>query len=142
MKADDKVFAIDTNVILRSLLRDDQVLWPKAQAIMEAVEDGDIVVTCDPITFAEVVWVLGSHYRFDPQRIREGLEPILSADGFIMPDKSVYKRALRLYTSSVPHFGDACACAAAVENADGGLLSFDRKLSRIPGIRRLEKAVR
>jgi predicted nucleic-acid-binding protein len=68
------------------------------------------------------------------------LEPIIKAEGFIVPNKDRYIRALKLYSESVSHFGDACACAAALEDCDGRLLSFDRKLSGVDGIRRTENA--
>lgn len=141
MKTSDDILSIDTNVIIRYLTQDDEVLSAKADAVMEAMDEGRIAVYCDPVILAEVVWVLKSMYKLTPARIAEGLGPILKSDGFIMPDKSRYLVALELYTGSRAHFADACACAAALECADGRLLSFDRDLSRIPGIHRLEKPI-
>ena len=37
------------------------------------------------------------------------------------------------------HFGDACACAAAIEDCQGRLLSFDRKLTGVAGVARAEE---
>ena len=138
MRTSDKMFSIDANVILRYLTQDDEGLSAKAAAIMEGVEDGLISVSCDPVTLAEVVWVLASYYKLPGEAISEGLAPILKADGFAMPNKARYIRALELYSSSVSHFGDACACAAALEECDGRLLSFDREPSGVKGIRRAE----
>lgn len=42
------------------------------------------------------------------------------------------------FVSEVAHFGDACACATALLECDGELLSFDQRLSRITGIVRSE----
>lgn len=141
MKINGDVSAIDANVVLRYLLQDDAELSPKATAIMEAIEDGEIAVSCDPVILAEVVWVLTSLYKFPKKKIASDVEPIIKADGFIIPNKDRYINALRIYATSDAHFGDACACAAALECSDGRLLSFDRDLSRIPGIRRLEKPI-
>lgn len=138
MKANKKVFAIDANVILRYVLRDNESQSAKAKDVFDAVGDGRLTVFCDPVTLAEVVWVLGSHYKSPPGDTIAALEPIVSNSGFIMPEKEIYLCALRLYATSVPHFGDACACAAAVEKCEGRLLSFDRKLSKIRGVTRLE----
>ncbi len=131
-------YAIDANVILRYLVHDDDKLAAKAVTIMEAVDDGKISVVCDPVTLAEVVWVLSSHYGLPPTRVADGLGPILKADHFLMENKSRYVRAMDLFADCVPHFGDACACAAALEKADGALLSFDRRLSRVEGVKRRE----
>jgi len=133
------LFEIDANVILRYLLQDNTELSPKATAIMEAIEDGELTVSCDPVILAEVIWVLGSVYRSPRDKIAFDLAPIIEARGFLVPNKERYVFALSIYATSNAHFGDACACAAALECSDGRLLSFDRDLSRIPGIHRLEK---
>jgi predicted nucleic-acid-binding protein len=138
MRTEAKPFAIDANVIVRYLVQDGEALSAKAAAIMESVEDGGTTVLCDPVTLAEVVWVLASYYKAPRERISAGLGPILKADGFLMPDKDRYIRALELYSGSVAHFGDACACATALENCGGRLLSFDHKLSAIDGVHRAE----
>ena len=138
MRPARRTYAIDANVILRYLIQDDNKLAAKAVAIMEAVDDGTISVVCDPVTLAEVVWVLTSHYGLSAKRVAEGLGPILKADHFLMENKSRYVRAIDLFADSVPHFGDACACAAALEKSDGSLLSFDRRLSRVEGVKRRE----
>ncbi len=64
---------------------------------------------------------------------------MVSADGFIVPDKDRYLRALALYGEGKLHFGDACACAAAELDCEGRLLSFDRALSKVPGVERVER---
>jgi predicted nucleic-acid-binding protein len=79
-----------------------------------------------------------SVYKVSRERIAQDLESLLAADGLVMQDKARYAQALRLFAGPIPHFGDACACAAALEDCDGNLLSFDRKLSRIDGVTRLE----
>jgi len=92
------------------------------------------------VTLAEVVWVLGRIYGLSRQQIQEGLAPIVATSAFLMPDKARYIRALELYSTSIPHFGDACACAAALETCEGKLFSFDKELSGVDGITRLEAA--
>lgn len=138
MKADSKTFAIDANVILRYLLQDNEELTPKADAIIEGIEDGKLQVLCEPVTLSEVVYVLFRFYEQERSAIYEGLEPIVKMDGFLMPDKGRYIHALELFANDIPHFGDACACAAALEQCSGRLLSFDKKLSGITGVNRLE----
>lgn len=142
MSKKGEVFAIDANVILRYLLEDDKRLSGKAARILRGVESGETVVTCDPVTLAEVVWVLKSHYKLPNREISEGVAPIVKADGFLMPNKSRYILALELLADSVKEFRDACACAEALEECEGRLYSFDRKLSSVSGIRRTESVPR
>ena len=131
--------AIDANVILRYLLGDDRELAAKSAGILQAVERREIAVVCDPVTLAEVVWVLSSYYKLPNPEISEGLGPLLRADGFTVACKDRYIRALQLLAGNVKHFGDACACAAAFEECEGRLYSFDQKLSSVPGIHRTEE---
>lgn len=133
------LFAIDANVILRHVLADNERLSPKAKAVFEAIEDGRCSAWCEPVTLAEVVWVLRSSYTFSPAEISSGLLQMVALPGFRMPHKARYLHALQLFGSTVPHFGDACACAAAMEECDGRLLSFDQRLSKVPGIERTEE---
>lgn len=140
MKASSERYAIDANVILRYVVRDVEEQYQKAVVILNAVQDEEIEVLCDPVTLAEVVFVLGKVYGLPRQQIRDGLSPIVAAKAFHIPDKARYVRALELYAASVPHFGDACACAAALEGCGGKLLSFDKSLTRTTGIKRLESA--
>lgn len=138
MRTSGKLFAIDTNVILRFLVRDDEQLFVKANAIMQAARDGRITLSCDPIILAEVVWVLDSHYKRSRAEVIEALQAILISDGVVMPEKPRYIRALEIYAGTNAHFADACACATALEDCDGRLLSFDRKLSAVEDINRAE----
>ena len=131
-------FAIDANVLLRFVLGDHAELSAKAVAAFAAAETGVVVLTCDPVNLAEAVWVLSSHYKASCGEIAEALLPLVKMNGFHIPDKDRYVRALELYGQGALGFGDACACATAEATSEGRLVSFDRALSRMPGIERVE----
>ena len=139
MSAGPKVYSIDANVILRYLREDHQTLYPKAYEIMKGVQTGKTTVICDPVNLGEVVWVLKSVYKLSNEKIVDGLEPIVRAEGFLVSNKERYLLALQLFSSRVRHFGDACACAAALQDCDGKLYSFDGELSSVEGITRLDQ---
>lgn len=134
----NNIFAIDANVLLRYLLGDNQTLSPKARDIMTQMENEEIVISCDPVILAECVWVMESFYKIPKEIISSKLIGLVSADGFVLPNKKRYLHALTLFASSISHYGDACACAAAIETSEGNLLSFDKKLTSIKGITRME----
>ena len=130
--------AVDAKVLLRYLVGDVERQAAQATVLLHAVEREEVAVVCDPVTLAEVVWVLSSFYQLPHQAISEALLPVIQAPGFLISDKSRYVRALHLFATSVRHFGDACACAAALDDCGGQLYSFDRKLSKVAGINRAE----
>jgi len=132
-------WTVDANVIVRYLLADVPELTTKARGILMAVAEGRIVAVCDPVTLAEVVFVLSSVYKLPNAEIGAGLIPLLQMDNLVIAEKDRYIAALRLFAGEVRHFGDACACAAALEDCEGKLLSFDRKLSSVTGVARAEE---
>ena len=129
--------AIDANVILRYLVGDGGRLADEAGSILEAVADGEASVCCDPVTLAEVVWVLRSYYELPSREVSTALLPLVECPGFRMPNKNRYLAALTLLAQSSVSFGDGCACAGALEECEGRMYSFDRRLSKVPGIQRL-----
>lgn len=98
----DKVYAIDANVVLRYVKQEGGHLQEKTEWILDAVADGRLTASCDPVTLAEVVWVLESFYQFSRAQISAALEPFLQCDNFLMPHKQRYQEALRLYATTVP----------------------------------------
>lgn len=139
MRTSADLYSMDANVLIRYFTGDNELLSPKALRIVRAIHNGELAAYCDPVILAEVVWVLRKHYELNPEQVAAALLPFVKSNGVFMSDKRRYIRALELYGNSSAHFGDACACAAALEDCDGRLLSFDRKLSQIEGIERIEE---
>ena len=139
MKSGNDGYALDANVILRFLLKDELPLAERAQAIFAAIERGEITAYLDPVILAEVVWVLKSYYKMPPAEIAADLLALINSEHIILADQESYAAALRMYAEGAAHFGDACACVLANRQCAGRLLSFDRKLDRVPGIKRGEK---
>lgn len=138
-KALNNTYTIDANILIRYFTRDNEILWAKAASVVAAMDSGRVELICDPITLGEIVFVLSSVGGLDRSEICKLLAPVLEAKGFRVPDKQVYSLAIQLYGTSVPHFGDACACARALGSSNGKLLSFDKTLSNVPGIERMEE---
>jgi predicted nucleic-acid-binding protein len=138
MKTEGEVYAIDANVIIRYLAPETGELADKAEKILDAVADGELTVSCDPVVLGEVVWVLGSFYKLSKVDVAEALLAFLHCDNFIVPEKQRYLWTLQIYGRTLSHFGDCCACAAALDDSNGRLLSFDKRLSGVEGIQRLE----
>lgn len=135
-------YAVDANVILRFVLGDDAQLSARAKAAFTAMAAGDIALVCDPVNLAEAVWVMSSYYGVPPREIADALIPLVKAPGFLLPGKDRYAAALEFYGQGQLRFGDACVCATALQTTGGRLLSFDRALSRVPGVVRTEAPAR
>ena len=55
---------VDANVIVRFLTKDSPDLSPRSLQLFRRAADGELVLRVTPLVVAEVVWVLGSFYRW------------------------------------------------------------------------------
>lgn len=68
--------AVDTNVLVRTVVRDDAAQYEAATGIMARAETVAIAV----LSLCELVWVLRSVYRFQPSEISRAVRILLTAD--------------------------------------------------------------
>jgi predicted nucleic acid-binding protein len=136
-------YFLDTNVILRHLLRDDSVLSPAAQAIIRAIEEGSITAWTTDLAVAEVVFVLSSKRLYNRLReeVASALLPIIGLPHFKIQNKRIYDRAFALYTSSPIDFIDAFHVATMEARGERDILSFDTDFDGIPGIARYTSVI-
>ena len=129
---------LDTNIVLRHLLQDDPEQSPKASAMLERVEHGDLSVLTTDIVIFETVFTLQRTYRASREAICEGVLPILELPGIELPGKRLLRRAFELFLTTRLGFAD-CYHVAVMERAGSDhVLSFDRGFDEIDWITRSE----
>ena len=132
------MIAVDTNVLLRYLLHDDEAQAARADAVFNA--DETILIT--DVVLAETVWTLsGRRYRVSKFELVAVLERLFGEPGIRF--NQVVWRALQAYKSAAASekgagFADAlivfkaeCAAAEAGE-ALNGVYTFDEAMRRFP----------
>lgn len=132
---------LDTNVIVRYLVKDNQVKAEACFQLFQKVEQGtEELTTCEAV-IAEVVYVLSSRalYGLNHEEIRARLTPILALKGLRLPQKRLYLRALDLYAIySFLDFEDAL-CVVHMENEGiNDLCSYDTHFDRTGVVKRVE----
>jgi predicted nucleic-acid-binding protein len=124
--------AVDTNVLVRLIVRDDERQVAVAQAF---VERG---VWVSLFVLAEMVWVLRSVYRRDQEAIAIAVEMLLENPTVTMQDSDVVAAALEQYRLAPSlGFSDCMLLEIARKAGHLPLGTFDRKLSRLDGTERL-----
>lgn len=130
---------VDTNVLLRLLLDDEQSQSAAARELFSAVERGEITVWTSDVAIAELVWVLtGPIMRRERQAVARELALLMELPGLRLENKATMRRALDLFTKQAIDWVDAYHAALLLEQDSPELYSFDRDFDRIPGLRRLE----
>jgi len=88
------VIAIDTNVLLRYLLHDDELQARKATKLIH----GDSLVFISHVVLAETVWTLaGKKYRVAPADIYRAIAALFAEDTIVIQEADVVWRALSDY---------------------------------------------
>ena len=130
---------IDANILLRSIVKDQPAQAEAVKQLLGKIASGSVQGTLLPTVFLEIVYALERNYRIDRQRISAALHNLLTMDGFVLVDRSqLLDATLEYRRRSNISFADAYHCAMARDFHDGVMVSFDRKLSGVPGVQRRE----
>ena len=121
---------VDTNIFLRYLTGDDPEQAPKARALLERAERGEIQLVTTVLTIAEIVWVLESVYEPDRASIRVKVVAILGLEGLSVEDQEVLLQAIVWYEEKNVDFADAYSAAWMERRGLGEVYTFDRDFDR------------
>ena len=124
--------AVDTNVLVRLITRDDV----KQVALAEAfVANGAWV---PHLAIAEATWVLGSVYDRGPDAIATAVEMLLSHEHLTVQDTEAVAAAVALFRQQPKvGFSDCLMVEVARKAGHIPLGTFDRHLGKIDGAQRL-----
>lgn len=124
--------AVDTNVLVRLIARDD----PKQVALAEAfVAKGAWV---SQLVLAETTWVLSAVYELDAHRLASAVEMILNHRELSIQDSDVVAKALEHFRKKPSRgFSDCLILEVARRAGHLPLGTFDRDLGRLDGTQRL-----
>jgi len=124
--------AVDTNVLVRLITRDDARQTAIAQAF---VEKG---VWVSILALAEATWVLNKAYEQSPSDIAGAVEMLLNHRDVTVQDSDVVAVALELFrTRPALGFSDCLMLQLARKAGHLPLGTFDRSLAKIGGTQKL-----
>ncbi len=124
--------AVDTNVLVRLVTRDDA----KQVAVAEAfVSHGAWV---PHLVLAEATWVLTSVYDRDPDDIATAVEMLLNHQHLTLQDSEAVAAAVASFRRRpAVGFSDCLVLEVARKAGHLPVGTFDRDLSKLPGVERL-----
>ena len=122
-----KKVVIDTNLLVRYLINDDQKKAAAVDNLLDKAINGEVKIIVPSVVIAELVWVLESFYQLKPDAILELVEGIVNTSGLDVTDKSTVISALRLYKNRNIDFIDAWIIEFAKERGIKTIYTFDKK---------------
>ena len=128
------MIAVDTNVLLRYLLRDDEAQAERSRRVFE--RDERILIT--DIVLAEAVWTLiGRRYRATKADVIAVVEKLLEEPNVRFEDDDVIWSALQAYRETDADFADALIVHKALKTVSVGdelkvVYTFDTAALQLP----------
>lgn len=125
--------AIDTNVLVRLLVRDDEAQFNAAQRLVVDAEAGGEPVLILFGVMLETEWVLRSRYRLDKASIIDAFSKLLETLGVIHEDEQALEDALSLWKKHARvDFTDCMSVARAAQRGVARFLTFDAGDALLP----------
>ena len=126
------MLAVDTNVLIRLLARDDAKQAALADA---AVARGAWV---SHLVLAEAVWVLDAVYGRTPRQLSAALELLLAHETLVLQDADVVAAALAQFrVKPALGFSDCLVLEISRKAGHSPLATFDKALGKLPDTRKL-----
>ncbi len=125
---------VDTNLIVRHLVQDNEKHAAIAARQFAACDRGEITLVLLPTVLAECVFVLESFYGHSRTDIARVLSRLISSPGIELLESDIQLDALDRYRQSKLHFVDCMLAAMAVAKSLP-IATFDRGFQKFPEVR-------
>ncbi|MDA8389205.1 MAG: type II toxin-antitoxin system VapC family toxin [Gammaproteobacteria bacterium] len=127
------MLGIDTNVLVRFLVRDDEAQFEKARRLIKREVSARRRVFVNQLVIMETEWVLRSRYAVSKQQITEALSGLLGAADVQLEDEHTVEQALFFWKDATVDFADCLIGAKNQRLGCRATASFDAKASKLPG---------
>ena len=134
-KQQEKVYLIDTKVILRYLLGDHPKFSPKAESFMEDISKGTKKAEIPDVVIVECIYVMEKYYQIPKGEISTKLSGIMNFSGIVNPDRSEILEAILKYNST--HIDIVDCILAAHSSPEKLVVSFDEDMKKLKAVREI-----
>ena len=124
---------LDTNVLVRFLVRDDEAQFERAQCLIQKEFRHRNPIFISLLVLLETEWVLRSRYALTKDEILRTFSGLLDSLEISIEDEPTIERALFLWKNSSGDFADCLIGARHLQLGCRATASFDRRALRLPG---------
>lgn len=126
------MLGIDTNVLVRYLVRDDEVQFEKASRLIKReIAAGEPVFVSLPVLL-ETEWVLRSRYSLKKAEILEAFSSLLDTAEILFEAEPAIEECLKFWKDGVADFADCLIGAHNRRLGCSATATFDVKAARMP----------
>lgn len=131
------MIGLDSSILVRFFAQDDPIQTPKADVVMRSLSP-ETVGYIPTVALAELIWVMGSNFGARRPVIARIVEHLIQSELLIVESKAVVKSALQLFIVSSSDFADCLILRTCQRIGCEHTTTFDRKASRMAGMRLIE----
>ena len=124
--------AVDANILLRYLLRDQPEQAQAAHALLDGLTADEPGFICREVVL-ETVWVMQRTYKLPRRSVAVALLELMARENLVFEAANDTARALLLYRRTNADFSDLLILAAARRAGANPLYTFDQRLARAEG---------
>lgn len=127
------MLGIDTNVLVRFLVRDDEGQFEKARKLIVREVRAGRPVFVSQLVLLEAEWVLRSRYDFQKHDTINVISALLDTADLQVEDESEIEQALYVWRDSNADFADCLIGARNKHLGCSATATFDAKAAGLPG---------
>jgi len=132
------MMAVDSNVIVRFLVRDDEKQANAVYARLKQAERDRECLFVPLLVLQETIWVLGSAYEKSRAQVLDAIEDMRKMPVFRFENDDAVKRLLSDGRSSGAYLADILIAHSAHANGCEAGLTFDKGAAKLPFFRILQ----
>jgi len=127
------MLGIDTNVLIRFLVRDDQTQFEKARKLLKREVSSGRRVFINQLVLLETEWVLRSRYGLAKTQMLETISGLLDAPDVQLEDEPSIEEAVFVWRDANADFADCLIGARNRRLGCKATATFDTKALKLPG---------
>lgn len=125
---------LDTNVLVRWLMDDDDAELAQAQALLERHRAAGKSLFVPTTVVLELEWVLRSRYGLDKLALLRALNALLETQELEIQAEPALERALHLYRQGRAEFADCLHAGLCASAGHAPMWTFDAAAAKLPQV--------
>lgn len=125
-----KLFTVDANPFLQFFLNDIPLQVEAFEQLLALAKNKKAIIYVSQITIFEISFTLDKYYHFPKSDVVERLKTIIQAPYLQVQDRSIFDKALLIYSENNISLADSFVLIYALEKK-AELFTFDKKLKNL-----------
>ncbi len=127
------MIALDTNVLVRLVMKDDPKQLAQVRAVLSSLSAAD-PAWIGIVVIQELVWVATSIYKANRAEVGLMLNRLLATNEIVLEQADVVRHALRIYRTTKVGFSDCLIFASAHAAGCTQTMTFDLDAAKTAGM--------